>query len=477
MRFAINIAANPDKPRLDSNAVSAAESGSPVNPLPATNIRFAVLALVAFASASAYLTRYCISVANTTIQDELGLSTEQMGWIFGLFAMGYFLGQVPGGYLGDRIGTRGAFASISVAWSLITVWTAATFSFLPLLLSRFVFGLSQAGLVPISASVINAWFPIRLRGTASAIIAASMSVGGVVTMALTASLLKHLDWRQVFVAYSLVGILWAAVFFLFFRTRPEDHPGVNEAELTSIRREPPQQESKNLPAETTQDHRNPHSSGQSSGVEILLRMLASRSMWGICIQAFFRAAGYMLFVTWFPAFLEKGYGVARASAGFLSSWPLAAVIAGSLAGGVIVDGMLWLTGNKWLSRSGVAGASLGLCGLLTLAASWSETPNQLVAVLTAGALFSGVANPAAWAATMDVAGRHTSIAMGTMNMAGTMGGFATPVVVGYLIGDIERTGGNWNQVIYLFAVIYLAGAATWLLVNPNVMATDQAKPK
>ena len=35
-------------------------------------------------------------------------------------------------------------------------------------------------------------------------------------------------------------------------------------------------------------------------------LLASLSMWALCVQAFFRAYGYALYITWFPAYLEQG---------------------------------------------------------------------------------------------------------------------------------------------------------------------------
>jgi nitrate/nitrite transporter NarK len=134
---------------------------------------------------------------------------------------------------------------------------------------------------------------------------------------------------------------------------------------------------------------------------------------------------------------------------------------------VLVDAVLTVTGNRWLSRSGIAFLSLALCGGLTFLASMTERPGLFIALMSAGSLLSGLANPPAWAATMDVAGRYTAVIVGAMNMAGTIGGFCMPVVLGYLIGDIKKTGGDWNLVIYFVTAIYVAGALSWLVVDPN----------
>ena len=193
-------------------------------------LRIVVLVMVALASSSAYLTRHCLAVANTTIQAELNLDSEDMGYVFSLFALGYMIFQIPGGAVGLRIGTRNALPLFSVLWSAMTVWTSFVFSFFPLLLSRLAFGLAQAGLVPNTAQIIKDWFPSRLHGSVSAMIGVAMSLGGAATFWLTGELMEIMHWRSVFQVYSLVGILWAVAFWFVFRTRPEQHPLVNSVD-------------------------------------------------------------------------------------------------------------------------------------------------------------------------------------------------------------------------------------------------------
>lgn len=414
------------------------------------------MGLVAVCSSSAYLTRYCISVANSNIQEEFNLRTEDMGYVLGIFSFGYLLYQVPGGVLGNRIGTRTALPLLSTMWSLVTVWTAAIGSLLPLLASRFLFGLYQAGLVPNSAMLLKTWLPVRNHGVGSALIGASMSIGGAITMWLTGILMEHYDWREIFLAYSLVGIVWAVAFYILARSRPEEHPAANEAEVSLINGNIDQDRLKEAVADD-----------ETSMAAVLVQMLSNRSMWAICVQSYFRAAGYIIIVTWFPAFLEKAFHVTKAEAGGLTSALLIAVVAGSLSGGFVVDTLFRRTDSKWISRSLVASVALGLCGAFTLAATLTGSVNQLVAAMAIGALFSGIGSPAAWAATMDVSGHYTTVGVGVMNMAGTLSGITVPIGLGYLIAHIERTNGNWNLVVYLSASFYIAGSLSWLFVDPN----------
>ena len=433
-----------------------------------TRVRWIVLGLVSFASASAYLTRYCISAANTTIQRDLEFDDERMGAIMSAFALGYLFCQVPGGWLGNRFGTRLAFAGISFLWSLCNVWSGVVSAFYNLWASRFALGVFQAGLTPLSGKILQDWIPLHHRGKSSSWIGASMSLGGAFTLWFTGWLLdREYGWRVIFNGYSVVGILWAMGFYWFFRTFPREHAGVNAAELKLI------EASDGAAFTSTDQDSSTHSASKrdansSDGGGVFWNMLSSPSMWALSIQSFFRAAGYAFFVTWFFAFLEYAYGIGKLEAGFYNSLPLIAVVVGSLAGGLIVDFLWRATSSKWISRSGTASAALFVCAFFTFASTWTAEAWQLAMVIAIGAFFSGIGSPAAWAATIDMGRRHTAIVMGTMNMAGCLAGVVLPIVLGNWFGEIRQSGGSWDPVIYLHVVFYVCGAVSWLFVDPNV---------
>lgn len=454
--------------QADSNP-SAGTTG-PTRP---SGVRHGVLGLLALAAASAYLTRHCIAVANTTIQRELQFTTEQMGWILSAFMVGYLAFQVPGGWLGTRLGPRWALSLISLLWSLFNFWSARVYSFLPMLASRVAFGAAQAGLVPIATLVINDWFPEKRRGFSSASVETSMSIGGIVTMGLTASLMERYPWREVFGLYTWVGVAWAVVFFYYFRNRPRQHPWVNEAERDLITRPPfagqtvaAAASSPNRPESTEEGSPRTHP-GADISATLLARMIASRSLWGICSQQFLRAAAFAVFFSWFPAYLEKSYGITPGQAGWFAVWPLAAAVTGLMAGGLLVDGLFARTGSKRISRSLVACFGIGAAGLLTLSALGATSAPLLVGLLSAGSLAGSFSGPPSWTATMDIAGRYSALLMAVMNMAGIAGALLMPIALGYLIGHIERTGGDWNLVLYLIAATQLAAALCWLAVRPD----------
>ena len=396
----------------------------------ATVVRWVVMGLVAFAAASAYLTRHCLAAANTTIQAELELDDKQMGWILSSFNLGYLFFQVPGGWLGLRYGARFAFPLISVVWSLFSVLSSVSSWLVTFCATRFGLGVFQAGLTPISAKVVRDWMPPALRGMSSALITACMSIGGAFTMWYTGALLEggH-DWRAIFLAYSLVGGAWAMVFYAFFRNSPRSHWLTNDAECRLI---------EGSLAPTTNTEEAPELKAAEDAKETAISLdgtsfwravLRSPSMWGLSVQAFFRAAG-------------------------------------SMAGGWVIDDLFRRTSSKRISRCGVALGSLTLCGALTLASAWADNATHLSIVMAAGAFFSGIGSPAAWAVTIDIGRQRTEIAMGVMNMAGCLAGVVLPIFLGDWFDEIKKSSGEWAPVIYLHAAFYFTAAAAWLFVRP-----------
>lgn len=455
----------------------SAASPPPLEHSAPTRVRYLVLGLVAFAAASAYLTRYCVGAANTSIAAELKITNEDIGVILGAFNLGYLLFQVPGGWLGQRFGTRWAFAGVSFAWSMLTVVCAFAGTFAALLGARFAFGLAQAGLAPLAAQVLKDWIPENRRGMASSMVAAAMSVGGAATLSVTGWMLgsQGLGWRAVFLIWSSVGIVWSFAFFTFFRTRPEDHAWVNQAELDVIRgrtsepsaaETPFVEEAAIAPPDEAPLEASP-SPPSLTRTQIGWRMLTSVGLWALCVQSFFRTAGFEFYVNWLFSYLEFAWKVPKSQAGQLTNIPLIAYVVGALVGGVLVDKVRQWTGNAWLSRSGTAAGSLLLCMLLTWAAAGAGSVMQLSVILAAGAFFSGVASPAVWAATIDIGGSQTAVTLGIMNMAGCFAGVVVNPYVGSMLDRILKTNGNWNDVILLHVAIYAAAAAASLFVLPS----------
>src|SRR2546428_8275211 len=135
--------------------------------------RWKILALLATISIITYVDRVNIAVAGRQIMPAFGLTQLQMGYVFSAFVLGYALFQIPGGWLGDRWGSRKILALAVSWWSVFTILTALAGT-LPtvqaigilgsLMLVRFLIGLGEAAALPNFNRTVADWFPPHERG-------------------------------------------------------------------------------------------------------------------------------------------------------------------------------------------------------------------------------------------------------------------------------------------------------------------------
>lgn len=154
-----------------------------------TIVRHFVVALAMLMAVLLYLDRFCVSMAEPYIRQDLGLNTFQISLFMSAFFFSYALGQVPSGWLSDRFGARRMLTGYIVVWSLFTAMMGLSNGFIMLLITRAAYGLGQAGAYPTSASILSKWVPFSNRGTASSIVAFGGRMGGAIAPILTALLI------------------------------------------------------------------------------------------------------------------------------------------------------------------------------------------------------------------------------------------------------------------------------------------------
>jgi MFS family permease len=435
-------------------------------PLPRdSGVRHLVLAGMTAAVAVAYLARTVLAPAGSVIQEELHLSNLEMGAVHGIWAVGYVVFQLPGGWLGDRFGRRRMLPVYGLIWSLCTMWTARAATYQDLWWSRLIFGAAQAGLVPCLTRACIDWFPEDRRGTASAAITAGMSAGAVAASGLAAFLVPWLGWRATCQLFALTGVLWAIEFWATFRDRPDQHPWVDVGEILLIRASNREQ--------TGSEHELDVPAGTGKRAILSgLTLYGTTAFWLLTGQGICRTFCYNFLTSWFPTFLERSHGVKLTSAGLMTMVPLAGVVTGAMGGGAIIDGLLRATGSKWLSRCGVGATGLVLAALGPLAAMFASSPGQALCLLALGAASLGLAAPATWAATMDIGGGQSAASvMALANMAGNLAAFLCPIAVGAVL---DASSGNWNLVLLMLSAVASCGALCWIFLDPAQRSASAA---
>ena len=250
----------------------------------ASSARYRVTAFAISLAALAYMQRVAISQAAPSIQTDLGLDKDQIGHVFGAFGLAYALFEIPNGRLGDRLGVRATLTRIVVAWSVFTALTGGAWSFASMWLARFLFGAGEAGCFPNLTRMLSTWLPLRSRLRAQALMWACSRWAGAFTPLLVLALVRWQGWRWAFVVLAVLGFVWAAVFYRWFRDDPAQHPAVNAQELELLR------ESRVL---TTQE-------GDAQWYHALLE----RPVLLLLLQYFCFSFVWYFYVTWLPTYLR-----------------------------------------------------------------------------------------------------------------------------------------------------------------------------
>src|SRR3954451_6124477 len=140
--------------------------------------RYVVLCLLVVLSIITFMDRLAIAVAGPRIQADLGITPAQWGWVLGAFVLAYGLFEIPTGVMGDRLGQRRVLVRIVLWWSAFTALTGSATGFVPLLLTRFLFGAGETGAYPNMAGVVAHWFPAQERARTQGFIWGASRAGG-----------------------------------------------------------------------------------------------------------------------------------------------------------------------------------------------------------------------------------------------------------------------------------------------------------
>jgi len=118
-------------------------------------------------------------------------------------------------------------------------------------------------------------------------------------------------------------------------------------------------------------------------------------------------------------------------------------------------------------------ALLGFLGAAALLVSSSYISDPLVAMLAMGlaSFCNDLTMPGSWSTCMDVGAKYAGTLSGSMNMMGSLGAAAAPLLIGMIVENTDR---NWALTFWISGVIYFLGGLCWLWLDP-VTSIDAKK--
>lgn len=154
---------------MTTPAAARATRQSPARTISASlnRLRWMFIALLVLGGIVNYLDRSTLSVGNTTIAGDLGLSNTQMGLLLSAFSWPYAIANLPAGFLVDKLGPKKMYAAAAGAWSAVTMLTAVASSFGPLYAARVALAIAESPFFTSGLKVAERWYAKDERSTRS----------------------------------------------------------------------------------------------------------------------------------------------------------------------------------------------------------------------------------------------------------------------------------------------------------------------
>ena len=352
------------------------------------------------------------------MQEDLGITPQQWGWVLGAFVLAYGLFEIPTGALGDRFGRRGVITRIVLWWSAFTIFTGTTSSFVPLMIVRFLFGAGEAGAYPNMAGVVSQWYKTSERAMAQGFIWAASRAGGALSPLLVVPIQSALGWRASFFIFGAAGIAWCAVWWWWYREVPAEHAAA--------------------------EHSTPWG--------LIFR---SSQVWTIMLMYGSYAWGSWFYFSWLHTWLIRGRGFSEREMAIFAALPFVLGSLGNLVGGFLSDASVRRFGIR-RGRVLVGSTCLATAACLLVLTAITRDRNLAVALLAVGFGVMDLMLPSAWAICLDISGPYAGAVTGAMNMFGQFGGFLCTVLFGYLVGHYN------DYDLPLFVIAGMVGLAAFL---------------
>jgi ACS family glucarate transporter-like MFS transporter len=406
-------------------------------------VRFTIVAMLFAITMVNYADRATLAITGPVLSKDLGFSHVQMGFIFSAFGWSYVVGQLPGGWLLDRFGSKSVYLVSILVWSFFTllqggVWMVGTVATVYALFAlRFMVGFAEAPSFPANGRIVAAWYPANERGTASAIFNSAQYFATVVFAPVMGFITVTFGWPYVFYFMGALGVLMSLLWLKVIYS-PKQHPRLRPAELDYIA---------GGGGLVNLDQPGDRATGPDKSLGYLKQLLRNRMMVGIYLGQFCINAITYFFITWFPVYLVQQRGMSILNAGLVASIPAICGFSGGVLGGVWSDYLLRQGWSLTASRKIPIVAGM-LLSMSMIVCNYADA-QWLVVVIMALAFFGKGIGALGWAVISDAAPKEVAgLSGGLFNMFGNISSITTPIVIGYIL---QATGSFNGALVFIGA--------------------------
>lgn len=402
----------------------------------------------------AYIDRVNIGFAALTMKEDLGFTASVLGFGAGIFFLGYFLFEVPSNVILHKVGARIWIARVMLTWGLIAGGMAFVDSTTSFYVMRFLLGVAEAGFFPGIILYLSYWFPARHRAGVIAMFMAAAPIAVAIGSPISAALLQmdgiwgFAGWQWMFVIEAIPAVILGIVVFFYMTDRPEKAKWLKEDE-------------RNWLVKTMQDEDVGKNSNQHHSI---LRGLLNPRVLALALVYFGTSAGLYTLSIWAPQII-KDLGVSSMTVGLVNAIP--PIIS-------VVAMVLW---SRHSDRTGertwhvAIACMLAAVGLVIAAGTHNMV--GLIATLTIINVGISCSKPPLWSMpTLFLSGTAAATGIATINSIGNLGGFAGPVMIGWIK---DQTGSYAGGLYFVAGLLVLSTVLTLILSMTNKPKVNVSK--
>jgi len=172
------------------------------------------------------------------IRDDFVLTKMQLGFLGSAYNLPYGIGQLPGGWLADRIGPRNLIVVGISGVAVAGLLTGFSPTYVFIAIGLVLLGLTGGGYHPAASPLVSASVDEKHRGSALGI----HQIGGTASFFLTpliaAGIASAIGWRGTFISLSIPTLIFGIVLYVLlgrrgYTGRPQTEATDNSMETSS----------------------------------------------------------------------------------------------------------------------------------------------------------------------------------------------------------------------------------------------------
>jgi sugar phosphate permease len=300
------------------------------------------------------------------------------------------------------------------------------------------------------ASSIGNWLTPNERARALSFGLVAIPLSSCIGAPIISYLVANHGWREMFFMISVIGIVWAGIWYWLFTNSPQDSRYVNQEEKNHI---------------ATGLAKEKEKEAAKKQVDVDWRFILTHPALIANNIAYF-AFGYMLFFAtlWLPGYFLRQHGLDLKSVGWYLAIPWLVGAFFMKAGGVISDKLYKKTGSGRIARAHLIWMSQLMAGSCFVLLSYTYTLGMSLFFLSLGLGFGLMAQPAFFSVNIDIAKERAGSSQGVSTSCLSLAGIIAPTLTGWLI---DQTGNYQGAFLLLAGIMGVAVLTVIFFHHPD----------